>query len=106
MADLQIRVLFRWVNGLPWRQASEEERKETSEQAGVMLEKWKASGVKLLADFNVAGNAVDDFAHFWIYEVPDVAMVREMTQDITRIGKHMEKFSLNVGWGYPGLLED
>jgi hypothetical protein len=74
---------------------------------GAVVEKWKAAGVKWFGDFNVAGQAVDGFAHYHIFEVKDVMTVRQMGLDISRgeLDKYVARFSFTIGWGYPGLDE-
>ena len=92
------RVLFRFHAGLPFRQASEEDRKQCFELWDDMLEKWKTSGVKLIGSFGSPAH-VDGFANYLIFEVEDTGLVTEMDHDIQMgdAGQLIEDFQFHVG---------
>ena len=102
MADQPIRVLFRYQLGLPFRQASDEEKKRASELWEEMSKKWKSSGVRLIGYFGAYGHAVDGFCHHYIFEVDDLERVREMNADVFRGkgSKYLERFSFHIGQGH------
>ena len=95
---MAIRVLFRIHAGLPYRQASEEEKKRLLELWIEMFKKWKSSGVKLLGTFG-SGAHVDGFAHHMILEVEDEGKVGEMDRDIMmgEVGQFIEDFQFHIG---------
>jgi hypothetical protein len=106
MAEEPIRVLFRFVGGLPARQATQEERSQFGESPGWWA-KWKASGVVLIGAFSTYGNAVDGFCHHVILEVDDVRVVHEMQRDVQggEMGKYIERYDFHVGYPFRGLEE-
>jgi hypothetical protein len=107
MSDEPIRVLYRAVGGLPARQASKEERSKFGDLGAQILEKWKASGVKLIGSFSTYGNAVDGFCHHIILEVDDVRKVHEMQRDIQggEFGRFIERYDFHVGYPFRNLEE-
>ncbi|NPV10060.1 MAG: hypothetical protein HPY83_19105 [Anaerolineae bacterium] len=106
MADRPIRVLFQYTLGLPYGQASEEERKQAAESALEMARKWKASGVTYVGYFgSLAGPGAPEFAHTTVLEVKDFVQVQEMSDELyhSEWGKYVEKYRLEVGSGWPDL---
>jgi hypothetical protein len=102
VAHQPIRVLFRFTRGLPFRQASDEEKKWVDTYWTETARRWKSRGVKLLGYFGAYGHAVDGFCHHYVFEVDDVDTVRQMNADIYRGkgGKYLEHFSFHVGQGH------
>jgi hypothetical protein len=103
MADQPVRVLYRFHAGLPWRQASDEARAQNRAQLTQIFGKWKSSGVKLIGYFCDYGGGATGYGHHVILDVPEVSMVREMDNDIMKLGGMYEKHSFDVGYG--GLVE-
>jgi hypothetical protein len=100
MADQpSIRVLFRFSIGLPYRQASAEEKKQVLALLQQMFQAWKAAGVRLIGTFGNQG-AVDGFSHYIVLEVDDLSQVVAMDQAIMggEVGRFVEKFSFHIGW--------
>ncbi len=95
---MAIRVLFRFHLGLPFRQASDEEKQKSHESMGEMFKKWKSSGVKLIGTFGSPAHE-DGFASHMILEVEDIAQVGEMDHDIFMgdAGKFIEDFQFHIG---------
>ena len=93
-----IRVLFRFHLGLPFRQASEEERKKVGELMRETFQEWKSSGIKLIGTFGSPAH-VDGFATYMIFEVDDFSKVGKMDQGFFRgeVGKFIEDFQVHVG---------
>jgi hypothetical protein len=105
MADQPTRVLFRYLAGLPYRQAPEEERKEMGEAYAKLVEQWKSEGIRLLGHWS-GMEQVDGFGHYAILEVNDLSKIREMSDDLGReVGKYLEKMSFHIGWSIPALEE-
>lgn len=106
-ATRPLRILFRFSFGLPYRRASDEEKKKTGDLLTQMMKKWKASGVKLIGYFGAQGETLDGFSHNMILAVDDVTKALELDADITgtEFGKYIERFSLVIGWGFPPLEE-
>ena len=96
-----LRIMFRFSTGLPWRQASAEERARFSSLFTEIFTRWKSSGVKLLGYFGSRGQGIDGFSHNLIFAVDDLSVIDEMDADIIsgEIGRYVEKFSFDVGWG-------
>jgi hypothetical protein len=96
-----LRVFFRASLGLPFRQASDEEKRKVDELWNEMATKWKSAGVRLVGYFGAHGEALDGFGHNYIFEVDDVEIVRKMDDDIVRgeLGKYIERFSFHIGCG-------
>jgi hypothetical protein len=92
VADL-IRVVFQWHLGLPWRQASEEEREQSNTLLLQIFEKWKRDpGITHRYYFLRRG-----VAHYNIFEVDDLSKIDEMDNDITLAqGLLLEKYSFEV----------
>jgi hypothetical protein len=105
MAKEPIRVLFRFIGGLPARQATKEERSKFGDIS--WWAKWKASGVELIGAFSTYGNAVDGFCHHIILEVDDVGIVHEMQRDVQggEGGRFIERYDFHVGYPFRGLEE-
>jgi hypothetical protein len=97
----KVRVLFRVSLGLPFRQASNEERKRVMQLWQETATKWKSAGVKLVGYFGADGSALHGFGHHYIFEVDDLSVIREMDADIFygELGKYVEDFAFNIGWG-------
>jgi len=95
---MAIRVLFRFHFGLPFRQASDEEKQKAYQAIEELFKKWKSSGVKLIGTFGGPAH-VDGFAHHMILEVEDVSKVWEMDQGIFggEVGKLIEEFQFHIG---------
>ena len=108
MAGKPIRVLYRFMFGLPARQASEEARDQRVSLSQELFKKWKASGVKLIGYFATYGNAVDGFCHHMILEVDELDKVQEMAVDIQdgEIGRFIERFDFHVGSGFEAQIEE
>jgi hypothetical protein len=101
MAEKPFRVLYRYMYGLPTRQASAEDRAKMRPLTEQLLRKWKTSGVKLIGYFSTYGNAVDGFCHHMILELDDLEKVTQMAEDIQggEFGKLIERFDFHVGGG-------
>jgi hypothetical protein len=103
MADQPIRVLFRWLAGLPKRQASEEELRQVGESWVRLAEKWKSEGVRHIG-YWMSDGWVDGFAHYHILEIDDVSQVRKMAGEFSQaVGKYVEKFSFHIGTTFPDV---
>ena len=102
MADQPIRVLFRFTRGLPFRQASDEEKQRVNELWTALCTKWKSGGVELIGYFGAYGHSVDGFCHNYIFEVDDVEQVRRMNTDVFRGegAQYLETFSFHLGQGH------
>ena len=103
---MAIRVLFRCHFGLPFRQASEEEKQKVQDGMGEVFKKWKASGTKLMGYFGSSAH-VDGFSHYMLFEIDDAAQVGEMDNDIFagEIGKYVEDFQIHVGRDFEAIEE-
>ena len=93
-----IRVLFRMHFGLPFRQASQEEKQKVSEKLTQMFNTWKTSGIRLLGTFGSPAH-VGGFAHYLLFEVDDYEKVGEMDRGIFagEVGRYIENFDLHIG---------
>jgi hypothetical protein len=91
-------VLFRYQMGLPYRQASPQERDAWARAFADMLRKWKSSGVKLKASFN-SSSRVGGFCHNWIMEAGSMEFAQGLSSDLVTgpVGKLLEDFSIEVG---------
>lgn len=101
MSAKPIRVLCRFMFGLPYRQATQEEQARRNPLVGQLLSQWKSSGARLIGGFMTYGNAVDGMCHHLILEVDDLDRVQQMAQDIQggEIGRFIERYDLHVGGG-------
>ena len=99
-----IRILFRATLGLPYRQASDQQKKEFGRLWEATATKWKSSGIKLVGYFGAHGEALDGFSHNYIFEVDDACQVQDMDADIfqTQIGRYIERYSFHIG-SSPGI---
>ena len=102
---------LRWTLGLPFRQASEEDKKRALESQTELLRAWKASGVQLVTTFGVSGGSWDGYWRNYMFDVPDLRKARRMSTDVSHsvLGKFTEKFELVYGSreaSIEGALED
>jgi hypothetical protein len=97
-AQPAIRVLFRFHLGLPFRKASEEEKKKVGDLLGEIFQEWKSSGIKLIGTFGSPAH-VSGFASYMIFEVDDLSKVGKMDQSIFRgeVGRFIEDFQVHIG---------
>ena len=101
MADqLTTRVFFQVHMGLPYRQASDEQRSEVMDSLTGIFRKWKSSGIRLIGYFGAPGR-IEGCAHNYVFEVDDVKQVREMDGDIFngKVRAAIEKYRFHIGWG-------
>jgi len=106
MAERPLRVLVQFSSGLPWRRASEEERKKANESDLQISKKWKASGVQFIGYFG-APAGLEGFTHSALFGVKDIKQVQEMADDLfaSEWGKYVEKYRLVIGWGWTEVEE-
>ena len=100
--DRPLRVLFRLNWGQPFRSASADERRAATQTLMQQtLPKWKAAGVRLVGYFSNAGGDLDQYNHYMIFEVDELAQVQAMNQDIfsAEFSGLIERYSFTVGWG-------
>jgi hypothetical protein len=99
MAAINYEVMFQATLGLPFHQASQEERAGFYEAWGAMEAKWEARGIELVA---YIGTQATEYAHTSIYRLKNADQFFEMEQDIADAGdlfSRMEKFSIALGKG-------
>jgi hypothetical protein len=83
--------------GVPFRQASAEERQELMEQFKQFYAKWKASGVKLIGSYHGCGEGVGGYAHYVLFDVDDIETVYQMNRDIFGLRGLYQRHSIDVG---------
>ena len=103
----QMRVLFRFHLGLPYRQAGDSEKERLHASIAEMFKEWRSKGINLVGTFGAMGSGVGGFAHYAIFNVDDLDVVSNMNHDIfTReASKYIEDFDFAIGWSRP-FIED
>ena len=99
MAAIKYEVMYQVTLGLPWRQASQEERDRAYEAYHAMTAKWKARGIERIA--YIATQATE-YAHTYIYRLKSADQHFLMAQDINDavdLFRYIEKFSIALGRG-------
>ena len=97
---MSFRVLMRMHGGLAVRQTTNEE-KETVLFPGFekMFSDWQKQGIRLIGTFG-NGAHVDDFAHYAIFEIDDLDLMKKMDSDFMSSdwAGMIENFELHLGW--------
>ena len=97
MSEVKYGVLFQFSLGLPWRQASQEERDKATEGWQAMLAKWEADGIERLGYIVTQAT---EYAHTGLFRLKNADQHHQMEQDINDAVdafKLVEKFSLAIG---------
>ena len=97
MPKRAIRVLLRSKLGVPFLQASDEEKEAMGKESDKIWKKWQAAGIKLLAHWS---GPLDGFAHYQIFEAPDLDAAWQMDQDwwAAKYRRLFEQLEFHVGW--------
>ncbi len=97
---MSFRVLMRMHGGLAVRQATSEQR-ESILGPGFekMLSGWQNQGIRLIGTFG-NGAHVDGFAHYAIFEIDDMDLIKKMDNDFmgSDFAGMIEDFELHLGW--------
>jgi len=93
--------------GLPWRQATEEQRQKSIEASAAMMRKWKAAGIELVGYFGAPSAGATGHVHNYIFRVKDAAQFHQMAADVDQANeawKIVERHAMTFGWDH-GRLE-
>jgi chlorite dismutase len=106
MAEIRLEVLLQFTNGLPWRQASEEQKKKAMESWRQLYKKWKGSGIHLIGNFS-ASRALDRYSNNLLFAIKDIQQYNEMTGDLMDADatKWIEDWRMVLGQGFPQVEE-
>mgnify|MGYP000864008848 CR=1 FL=1 len=98
MANERWEVILQIQLGLPWRQASAEQRKEAHAEFLEMAKKWKASGIRLIGTFTFP-QVLNGYSNNWFFGIDNDTQMDQINRDImgSQFGKIIEDFSLANG---------
>ena len=95
----QLRVLLRFYLGLPHRQADDSEKKRFDASISEIFKEWRSSGIELAGTFMALGS-VNGYAHYAIFDVDNLELVKKMNGDIRTFegSKYIERYDIEIGW--------